>query len=186
MPLVSPAPGHAITQPFNGHYVSEGPGWIDPTDYKGRRSSFSPSQANPHDHLALDYGCPVGSRLVAPQSGIIVAEGRIAYFPDGRPDGEIYIIVRIRKTSTYQTLYLLTHLSRNLLPIGSRVKQGEVIALSGASGHVSGPHVHFELALIAPNSIPTNFWSKQYFRYNPALFYANGPQANNTLIVPNV
>lgn len=186
MPLISPAPGHPLTQGFSGHYISEGPGWIDPSSTKGKRSSFAPSTYNAHDHLALDYACPVGTKLIAPQSGIIVAEGRIAYFPNGTVDGEIYQIVRVRKSTTYQTLYLLTHLTKSLLPVGSRVRQGEPIALSGASGHVTGPHVHFELALIPPNLIPTNFWNKQYYRYDPASFYAGGYQPNSLLVVPNV
>lgn len=185
MPLISPAPGHTITQPFDGHYVSEAPGWISPNGGKGKRTRFSPATANPHDHLALDYACPVGTKLLAPQGGVVVAEGRIAFFPDGRVDGEIYLIVRIRKSATYQTLYLMTHLSRQLANVGGHVKQGSVIAESGASGHVTGPHAHFELAIIPANVSPLNFWNHLYYRYDPTTFYAGGPQANSGLIVPN-
>ena len=37
------------------------------------------------------------------------------------------------------------HCSELLLPKGTEVKAGDVVALSGDTGNVTGPHPHFEL-----------------------------------------
>lgn len=187
MALINPAPGHALTQAFNGHYGSEHAGWIDPTDTKGKRSSFTNGIYNPHDHLALDYACPIGTKLLAPQTSIIFAQGTIARFANGAYDGEHFLIALIRKTSATQTVYLLTHLSGWLLKVGNKVLQGHPIALSGDSGHTSGPHVHFEMAVLPASVNPAHyFWNKAYYRYNPALFYSGQRLAGSSLIIPNV
>ncbi len=187
MALVNPAPGRTLTQAFNGHNVNESAGWIDPTDTKGKRSTFTAGIPNPHDHLALDYACPIGTRLLAPQKCIILAQGTIAYFANGSYDGEHYMIALIRKTASYQTVYLLTHLSGWLHKVGEKVVQGAPIVLSGDSGHTTGPHVHFEMALLPPSVNPAHyFWNRLYYRYNPALFYQGQRLAGSSLIIPNV
>ena len=38
------------------------------------------------------------------------------------------------------------HLSKKLVKVGDIVKKGQVIALSGASGRVTGPHLHLEMS----------------------------------------
>lgn len=38
-----------------------------------------------------------------------------------------------------------SHLDSLLVPAGTRVKRGDVIALAGETGQVTGPHLHFEL-----------------------------------------
>lgn len=42
-------------------------------------------------------------------------------------------------------LTVYAHLSEIRVPAGSVVRGGQVIGLSGASGDVSGPHLHFEV-----------------------------------------
>jgi murein DD-endopeptidase MepM/ murein hydrolase activator NlpD len=53
--------------------------------------------------------------------------------------------VRIRHNSTYKTAY--AHLSRygNGVKKGRRVKQGQIIGYSGATGRVTGAHLHYEV-----------------------------------------
>lgn len=49
----------------------------------------------------------------------------------------------IEHNSVYTTRYL--HLSRFLVKKGQQVKRGQKIALSGATGRITGPHLHFEV-----------------------------------------
>jgi len=50
-----------------------------------------------------------------------------------------------------QSLY--AHLSRAVARNGAKVQAGDTIGLSGASGNVTGPHLHFE---IHQNGVPVN------------------------------
>jgi murein DD-endopeptidase MepM/ murein hydrolase activator NlpD len=47
------------------------------------------------------------------------------------------------KGETVRTGY--AHLERAYVVTGETVKQGDVIGLSGATGAVTGPHLHFEV-----------------------------------------
>ncbi|WP_305810201.1 M23 family metallopeptidase [Photobacterium kishitanii] len=51
--------------------------------------------------------------------------------------------INIRYNKTYSARFL--HNSRILVKKGQHVTRGQVIALSGATGEVTGPHVHYEL-----------------------------------------
>jgi len=53
--------------------------------------------------------------------------------------------VRIRHGNGYETAY--AHLSRFASGVrkGTRVRQGQTIAYSGATGRVTGPHLHYEI-----------------------------------------
>ncbi|QSA20878.1 peptidoglycan DD-metalloendopeptidase family protein, partial [Vibrio furnissii] len=51
--------------------------------------------------------------------------------------------VVIQHGSTYMTRYL--HLSKILVSKGQKVSRGQRIGLSGATGRVTGPHIHYEL-----------------------------------------
>jgi hypothetical protein len=63
-----------------------------------------------------------------------------------------------------QQLYsVYAHMSKILSVVGQHVNTGEVIGQVGATGHVTGPHVHFEIRL-GQNSF--------YNTYNPELWMA--------------
>ena len=52
-----------------------------------------------------------------------------------------YVVVQ--HGSTYKTRYL--HLSKILVRKGQKVTRGQRIGLSGNTGRVTGPHIHYEL-----------------------------------------
>lgn len=49
------------------------------------------------------------------------------------------------------------HLSKINVGVGDLVKKGEVIGLSGATGRVSGPHLHFGIMVNANSVEPLKF-----------------------------
>jgi uncharacterized protein YgiM (DUF1202 family) len=97
---------------------------------------------NQAGHEGLDFSSPVGGNIYA------CADGEVS---DIRPnDGNAYgLYVRLQhglNGQVYETVY--AHLSKVLVTDGQAVKAGEVIALSGNTGHSFGPHLHLTLKLI--------------------------------------
>lgn len=88
-------------------------------------------------HTGVDYACPTGTNVVAPAPGYVIrAAWDNAY---GR-----YILLRVVIGGKPYNVYLC-HLSSALVATGAQVKMGQHIGESGATGNVSGPHVHFEV-----------------------------------------
>lgn len=84
-------------------------------------------------HYGTDFAVNTGEKVHAFADGKIYACGECDSY--GK-----YVI--IDHADGYQTLY--AHCSE-LLKGSGKVKMGDVIALSGATGAVTGPHLHFEL-----------------------------------------
>jgi murein DD-endopeptidase MepM/ murein hydrolase activator NlpD len=85
-------------------------------------------------HTGIDFAGPSGSPVKAVASGIVTWSGpRLGY-------GNM---VEVSHGNGYFTRY--GHNSRNLVGIGDKVKKGDLVALLGASGRTTGPHVHFEV-----------------------------------------
>ncbi len=102
-------------------------------DYRGGRLTYD-------EHDGTDFVCPVATPIVA------AAPGEVTLIRDRWLRGGLTMTVD--HGAGLATQY--THLSRALLPIGSRVARGETIALSGASGIDMTtffpwvpPHLHF-------------------------------------------
>ncbi len=115
---------------------------MNPTTYpKGTRWH----QRGPHwslgYHTGLDYLTPTGSPAVAPLSSRIVYAGR--YGGWGRAYGN-HVIGETRVAGvTYQ--WIIAHLSRLDVKTGDVVGTGQRVGLTGATGNVTGPHLHFEV-----------------------------------------
>jgi murein DD-endopeptidase MepM/ murein hydrolase activator NlpD len=85
-------------------------------------------------HGGVDYAGKTGSPILTVASGIVTWSGvRYGY-------GNM---VEINHGNGYQTRY--AHNKKNLVVVGQKVEQGDVIALMGSSGRATGPHVHFEV-----------------------------------------
>ena len=114
--------------------VAKGNGqWVKPVDASyGTRFGVGGSMWASGRHTGLDFPAPVGAIVRA------VADGQIAYAKSGGSYGKHILI---NHGGGLQSLY--AHLSAFLKRAGS-VVAGEPIGKVGATGNVTGPHLHLE------------------------------------------
>jgi len=114
--------------------------------YGGRQDPFSGEGAT---HTGVDIEAHVGTPVKAAADGVILAaEWSNGY---GR-------MVVIDHGNGLQTRY--AHLSEFQVVPGQEVRRGDVIALSGASGRATGPHLHFEVRLMGTAVNPYPYLAK--------------------------
>lgn len=87
-------------------------------------------------HTGIDYGCRVGTRVKS------IAKGKVIQVFTSKAYG-LVVVVRSKKDGKFYRNYYC-HLSAAVAKKGQRVKEGEVIALSGNTGNSTGPHLHLE------------------------------------------
>lgn len=89
-------------------------------------------------HKGVDFAAPVGTPFFAGGTGTVVMVKK-GY------NGGYGNYIRVKHNTEYSTAY--AHLSRfaKNLYVGKKVKQGEVIGYVGATGRVTGPHLHYEI-----------------------------------------
>ena len=116
------------------------PAWQAPLAHLRVTSSFgSVNRPGGTPHQGMDFGAARGTAVLAP------ADGRVAVSTDQYEGGARYgKVVVIEHASGTRTLY--AHLDTRLVRAGERVQAGQRIALSGATGKVTGPHLHFEVS----------------------------------------
>jgi len=112
-----------------------------PLRYSRITSSFSLHRFHPvlnvvRPHYGVDYGAPVGTPVQVTANGLVLFAGW---------DGGGGNVVKVRHGEQYVTNYL--HLSRFAPGIrpGARVRQGEIIAYTGATGLATGPHLDYRV-----------------------------------------
>jgi murein DD-endopeptidase MepM/ murein hydrolase activator NlpD len=88
-------------------------------------------------HSGIDYPAARGTPVTASASGRVT-------FAGWSPGGWGYLVI-IDHGGGVRTLY--AHLSRVGVLAGQRVATGRRIGRVGASGHATGPHLHFEVRL---------------------------------------
>lgn len=85
-------------------------------------------------HKGVDFAGPVGTPLYATADGVVTHAGWSSGY--GR-------LVKIQHQFGIETRY--AHMSRLSVKVGQRVSRGERIGDMGASGRVTGPHLHYEV-----------------------------------------
>jgi murein DD-endopeptidase MepM/ murein hydrolase activator NlpD len=96
-------------------------------------SPFGRREGYPHE--GIDLGVPDGTAVRAAAAGqVVVAGERLSGY------GRLLVVDHGDGLST-----VYAHNSELLVAEGDRVASGQVIALSGHTGRVTAPHVHFEV-----------------------------------------
>ncbi|MEI8230085.1 MAG: M23 family metallopeptidase [Candidatus Peregrinibacteria bacterium] len=111
--------------------------------YLGSYSSGTPGTGS---HPAVDIRVPVGTPIRSIANGVVESVR-----DDGSGYGKLIVIRHPNipnpdRPSTVTTLYsCYAHLSAQYIREGDVVMKGDQIGLSGATGDVSGPHLHFQI-----------------------------------------
>ena len=86
------------------------------------------------NHNGIDIRAAIGTEVLAPASGTVVN----IYT---NTQGGLQML--IKHDNGYTTGY--AHLSKTLVAVNAKVKQGQTVALTGNTGTSTGPHLHFTL-----------------------------------------
>ncbi len=100
----------------------------------GLRRVFNGKPRNPHS--GMDIAAPVGAAVVAPLPGRVIDTGD--YFFNGQT---------VWLDHGNGLLSMLCHLSRIDVAVGDAVQTGQRVAAVGATGRVTGPHLHWSVCL---------------------------------------
>ena len=120
----APPPTAGFIQPLQGRISS----------LFGHRRFFNGQARNPHS--GLDIAAPTGSEIRAPAAAEVTLVDDLYY------NGKTIFLDHGQGLIT-----MYCHLSESLVTEGERVEQGEVIGLVGATGRVTGPHLHWSCLL---------------------------------------
>jgi murein DD-endopeptidase MepM/ murein hydrolase activator NlpD len=120
-------------------------GYYSPTGFGNR---MHPVLGLYKTHVGLDIIGNVGTPIYATGDGIVEFAGRNT--------GGYGLMIEINHGFGYKTLY--AHCSKLFAKEGTRVKRGDIIAKSGKSGLVSGPHLHYEVSYNGVKQNPVDFF----------------------------
>lgn len=130
----SPAPSAARTGAVTGTP------WQAPLATLRVTSEFgSVNRPGGKPHGGMDLGAARGTPVMAPAAGrVTVSTDR---YEGGARYGKVVVIDHADGSSS-----LYAHLDGRLVQAGDVVRAGQQIALTGATGKVTGPHLHFEVS----------------------------------------
>lgn len=100
-------------------------------------------------HSGVDFRAQVGTPIKATNDGKVVLV-KERYYAGGS-------VIIDHGNGLYSCYF---HMSKFFVKVGDIVKQGEVLGLSGKSGRVTGPHLHFSFKLFNTTIDPLDFITK--------------------------
>jgi hypothetical protein len=119
---------HLISEPlWKGSFRSPVP--FTATDSFGTRRMFNSELAS--IHRGTDFHAPSGTPVLAANDGQVIIAHPMFY------EGNLVVIDHGQQ---FTTQYM--HLSKIEVKVGDRVTKGQRLGLSGATGRVTGPHLH--------------------------------------------
>lgn len=112
--------------------------------------AYSDGKSSTSLHYGIDFGVPTGNEVRSCAAGkVVMAEDRISTG---------YSVVIEHLPGLYSLYY---HNSELKVKEGDFVKKGDLIAISGATGLATGPHVHWEMRLgmeaVSPDFFVSDF-----------------------------
>jgi murein DD-endopeptidase MepM/ murein hydrolase activator NlpD len=132
-PPQAPSPDPTLDRPAPSVPVAELARFHWPVETPRVTSLFGKRWGRPHE--GIDLTAPVGTPVFAAGVGQVVYSGSAV-----RGYGNMVVL---KHEGEFMTVY--AHNSVLLVKVGDHVRAGQRIALSGQSGHATGPHVHFEV-----------------------------------------
>lgn len=101
-------------------------------------------------HKGVDFGCPIGTPVRACFDGEVISVHRAEEGTEkNRRAGNRVLIDSSDKTTRARYF----HLSSFKCKVGQKVMEGDIIGVSGDTGVVSGPHLHFELRTLPEDTV---------------------------------
>jgi murein DD-endopeptidase MepM/ murein hydrolase activator NlpD len=129
---------------------------------QGFHGAFSHRGSNEY---AVDFDCPVATRVLAARPGLVVAAHGGAQGSGTTPDYLDYKrtnFVLVRHDDGTLGEYMHLSPSGVRVSIGQRVDRGTELALSGNSGYSSTPHLHFQVMTAAMDGISAQSFPFQF------------------------
>jgi len=118
--------------------------WANWTSGFGLR--VDPFTGKKREHTGVDLRAKYGDPVYASRAGKIIFAGVAGGYGN---------LIQIAHGQGYVTYY--GHLSKIYARLGAKVKRGTLIGRVGATGHVTGPHLHFEIRLNGKPLDPLQF-----------------------------
>ena len=87
-------------------------------------------------HRGVDFAAPRGTPIMASGDGVVEY---------AKTNGSYGRFLRIRHNGTYKSGYAHLKSFARGVRVGTRVRQGQIVAYVGTTGRSTGPHLHYEI-----------------------------------------